>query len=194
MSQELVEAPADESGLIANCPFCNYSVRGLPIEHRCPECGEAVCRDWNILGRVCGRGGRNTPFHIRLMIAQLTIAVSGAIVISIMAAPCCALAPLLIALEASVYLYRGRPRFVAVNPSGIVVVERGGPLCRFSWWEITAFRSDDVWLRFRAAEQENSIWLPRYYSILDNPTPRARLGEFARQATAYAAAQTRTGR
>lgn len=36
--------------LLANCPFCNYSLEGLPVEHTCPECGQAFDRRWRVFG------------------------------------------------------------------------------------------------------------------------------------------------
>lgn len=27
---------------LEQCPFCGYSLEGLPVEHRCPECGRSV--------------------------------------------------------------------------------------------------------------------------------------------------------
>lgn len=46
MQSQEINAPA----LLANCPFCDYSLEGLPIEHRCPECGRPVDRRWRIFG------------------------------------------------------------------------------------------------------------------------------------------------
>lgn len=39
-----------EFGLLANCPRCVYSLRGLPTIHSCPECGLEVDRSWRVFG------------------------------------------------------------------------------------------------------------------------------------------------
>lgn len=31
--------------MLTNCPICNYSLTGLPDQHRCPECGYDYDRD-----------------------------------------------------------------------------------------------------------------------------------------------------
>lgn len=36
--------------LLNNCPFCDYSLEGLPVEHTCPECGRAFDRRWRVFG------------------------------------------------------------------------------------------------------------------------------------------------
>ena len=38
--------------LLATCPFCGYALEGLPVEHRCPECGNAIDRRWRVFGGV----------------------------------------------------------------------------------------------------------------------------------------------
>ncbi|MHC4672779.1 MAG: hypothetical protein ACYTBZ_09880 [Planctomycetota bacterium] len=43
-------ADLDEQDLLLKCPFCKYSLRGLPIKHRCPECGQEFDRRWEIFG------------------------------------------------------------------------------------------------------------------------------------------------
>ncbi|RME36470.1 MAG: hypothetical protein D6788_11525, partial [Planctomycetota bacterium] len=45
--------PEEQADLLDTCPACAYSLVGLPVEHRCPECGMEVDRRWTIFG---GRG------------------------------------------------------------------------------------------------------------------------------------------
>ena len=35
----MIEQKRMTIGLIANCPLCDYDLKGLPTEHKCPECG-----------------------------------------------------------------------------------------------------------------------------------------------------------
>ena len=45
-------SPDDPIGqkLLKYCPFCSYSLEGLPVEHRCPECGGPFDRRWGVFG------------------------------------------------------------------------------------------------------------------------------------------------
>ena len=40
----------DEEDLLAQCPWCAYSLEGLPVEHACPGCGRAFDRRWVVFG------------------------------------------------------------------------------------------------------------------------------------------------
>ncbi len=59
------------AGSLANCPWCGYSLEGLPVEHRCPECGGQFDRPWQVFD--CGsvieasskRRGWNPPDPLR---------------------------------------------------------------------------------------------------------------------------------
>ncbi|MBN1345539.1 MAG: hypothetical protein JXQ73_22795 [Phycisphaerae bacterium] len=39
-----------EPVLLPFCPFCGYSLEGLPTEHECPECGQPFDRRWRMHG------------------------------------------------------------------------------------------------------------------------------------------------
>jgi hypothetical protein len=41
-----------EDELLDRCPRCRYRLRGLPVEHRCPEYGLPVDRRWETFGRL----------------------------------------------------------------------------------------------------------------------------------------------
>jgi hypothetical protein len=43
------EKPLPEA-LLAQCPFCDYSLEGLPVEHTCPECGRPFDRRSRVFG------------------------------------------------------------------------------------------------------------------------------------------------
>src|SRR5262245_51192294 len=49
MSEPVQTKLLDEIELLQQCPICDYSLRGLPVEHRCPECGVEFNRQWEIL-------------------------------------------------------------------------------------------------------------------------------------------------
>lgn len=36
--------------LLNECPFCDYSLEGLPVQHKCPECGREYDRRWRVFG------------------------------------------------------------------------------------------------------------------------------------------------
>ncbi len=60
----MADAP-DEAGLLEQCPFCDYSLRGLPVEHRCPECGQEIDRGWTVFGA-------RSPWSVRTVPSKIT--------------------------------------------------------------------------------------------------------------------------
>jgi hypothetical protein len=54
--------------LLAECPHCRYALRGLPIAHYCPECGQPVDRQWKVIGAPQDQPG---PAWQRYIIAAL---------------------------------------------------------------------------------------------------------------------------
>ena len=44
------ERDADGVDLLAHCPACGYSLRGLPVVHACGECGLSFDRRWKVFG------------------------------------------------------------------------------------------------------------------------------------------------
>ena len=43
-------ADAGTDTLLERCPRCRYALEGLPVEHRCPECGLPIDRRWRLFG------------------------------------------------------------------------------------------------------------------------------------------------
>lgn len=43
-------ATIPQAALLEACPFCGYSLQGLPTEHTCPECGKTYDRRWRVFG------------------------------------------------------------------------------------------------------------------------------------------------
>ena len=69
----------DEEGLLGRCPWCRYSLAGLPVEHVCPECGRAFDRRWVVFGAgFLSKGARLTRAIFRgmaviLLVMQLSL-------------------------------------------------------------------------------------------------------------------------
>jgi hypothetical protein len=58
--------------LLGNCPFCDYPLEGLPIEHTCPECGQSFDRRWVVFGGIRNRR-RLWAWLKRLTLGLLTL-------------------------------------------------------------------------------------------------------------------------
>jgi hypothetical protein len=50
-----VKPSSDSAEVLLNeCPFCGYSLEGLPVQHNCPECGRESDRRWKVFGDRLG--------------------------------------------------------------------------------------------------------------------------------------------
>ena len=59
-------------GLIAICPLCDYDLKGLPTEHKCPECGYEYDDATIVLPCWTGKGKR-TSWRQRLLLVVVVI-------------------------------------------------------------------------------------------------------------------------
>jgi hypothetical protein len=123
------EPPATEH-LLDCCPFCGYSLEGLPVLHECPECGRAFDRRWRVFGNRTGWQSLNTWRRITAMAGNFGPLLL--IVCAAMAAgevwlgfPLVVLAAVWFA-RALATLFSRFTRVVAVGPDGLVIVSRGG--------------------------------------------------------------------
>jgi len=132
-----------ESNLLPICPRCAYSLRGLPVEHRCPECGLAFDRRWRVFGGQLLPGPRDAG--ARLPIIGLAYAVFWSLVAAVLvwfAAPRGWTSWLLLTVVAAVtalmaWLVFTKPRkFVAVGPEGVVIYHGPTRTQRFPWTQL----------------------------------------------------------
>lgn len=147
---ELDAAPSlAEADLLAACPLCGYALRGLPVEHRCPECGFAVDRRWRVFGGVTRRGWRRKRWHAGVLTLLLPFVYILTWLVLTAVLPLSGTerwwvrAALLgvLGLLAYVALYRPK-RFVAVGPQGVVVVFDRNRFDRYEWSRMGPARYD----------------------------------------------------
>ena len=125
--------------LLEHCPRCRYALEGLPEEHRCPECGLGIDRQWHVFG---GRAVWHTNMRA-LVVFTLGILVLGAVLSAAM---------LILKGDSSILGWSGaglyvfvlipllawffvaRPAgFVGVGPRGVAVYRGRGKVEEFGW-------------------------------------------------------------
>lgn len=125
-----MQTDGDASRSLDSCPVCNYSLRGLPARHRCPECGfeyDEHTRAWR--PRSYWKFAGFTFLCCAVGFLQAWDAFSdghrtkGLICASILAA----------VIAITIYIYRRRP-FLAVGPGG-VFVKTGSSVVDHLRWE-----------------------------------------------------------
>jgi hypothetical protein len=143
----------DESDLLQNCPFCDYSLKGLPAEHRCPECGKPFDRRWRLFGDVPSSYKRRpwVKIWVALGIGYLCFAQCVMVIEFISrfdgassppSIPTIGdfshlLSPIVILTVAYIFYRRYGRRFVAVGPCGIVKCrKRRGTIKHYTWAEV----------------------------------------------------------
>lgn len=142
------DAAHDESAeLLADCPFCGYSLTGLPQLHRCPECGRDVDRRWRCYGaRFSPRALRRAtiPLYLLLGVPMLygvaALGLAGYNSTSGLRLPMLGVL-LLVLAAAAVVSYRPR-RFIAIGPDGLTILRGRGRLEQFPWPTLGRARHD----------------------------------------------------
>lgn len=129
-------APTD---LLERCPRCDYLLEGLPVEHRCPECGLPVDRTWHVFGRqaVWRSSGRGlVTFVLCLMgfagaLPLIVGGLTGASRVVVWGIPglfALVVMPLLL------WAFAVRPRgFVAVGARGVTVYRSKKRVDEYTW-------------------------------------------------------------
>ncbi len=123
-SDALLNEPA---GLLPSCPYCLYALHGLPIEHRCPECGATVDRRWTVVGGLIGaQSWQSKQFRYAPLILVIWPAMYLAFLFNIVPArapPMLLTYGILLAVTGLIafsVLWRPR-RFLSVSPDGLRV-------------------------------------------------------------------------
>ncbi|HRX84426.1 MAG TPA: hypothetical protein P5572_05340 [Phycisphaerae bacterium] len=142
------EIEGEEDGLLAQCPRCEYQLRGLPILHRCPECGLAVDRRWMILG------GQDAPMskrrrHIHLVvrvILSVYLLFYAAAINRVMRPPPFGLLAIIVGYGLIVFAFfrslRRSRGFIGLGPDGVCIVPPGRRGLTYAWPTVGRARYD----------------------------------------------------
>lgn len=124
----------------ARCPFCDYSLQGLPVPHRCPECGGPYDERTQVWPARRGWWDPTLLFLVCLLAPQarsIAKVLSGS---GLSTADWLILAANVLLALLMVRLYRGRRRgVVAITPTGIFVRSAGRPLLA-PWGDVADVR------------------------------------------------------
>jgi hypothetical protein len=158
-------SPSQED-FLQNCPFCGYSLQGLPVEHCCPECGQPFDRRWHAFGvlprwRLLSRHLKwATLVSVSVWILMfLSCATSGS-------APLFIAGVSLVAVVATAfclwYLF-SRPRTFLVAGGGILGVgdRRRGSLRRYDLARVVGAEVDG-WHRLVVKFEDEELRLPTF--------------------------------
>jgi hypothetical protein len=139
---------AQEQGLLGHCPVCRYALVGLPIEHRCPECGFPFDRRWQVHGGVLLGGGRKGRFTGRglfiFFAIYLGMMLAGITFLPLPRPPRMLLMVFMLFALALVFwaALRQARRFIALGPDGILVFHSRRHIDRYPWAQIGRARYD----------------------------------------------------
>jgi hypothetical protein len=161
-------AVVDEPDLLETCPWCGYLLQGLPIEHRCPECGQPVDRRWEVFGglsrwRSLGTWQRvGTLFLIALGLLGLGLPWLGRF--GFWSPLSYVLVPVLLAFAAGAYWSElSTPAmFLGVGPNGISAASRRRKTLETYAWEsigrIEFFGESDLTFEFDGRPRRFKAW------------------------------------
>lgn len=132
-----------EANLLVECPFCGYALVGLPVLHRCPECGASVDRSWRLHGQAVDEAGRLWERRWRWGLRGILILLAPALLALILygsdrSSELIFLAAVGCALVLAVVTSRltGFRAFVAVGREGVVVVHSKHDREVYAWDQI----------------------------------------------------------
>lgn len=140
----LVVDALDEDQLLQYCPRCGYQVRGLPIEHRCPECAFAFDRRWRVFGGATmypHRAWWQKPGFALLVILMPMFVLMGA-VSAMLRQGWPLTVPLGAALLIGLMVARQPRRFIALSPEALLVYRGRGRWDRYGWPGVGRARND----------------------------------------------------
>jgi hypothetical protein len=144
VNRSCLRSDVSEDALLQDCPSCGYCVRGLPVEHKCPECGFEVDRRWQVFGgRALQAGVRTGRIHAPWRWFLLVpVFYASSLVVSVFLSPprqppVVAILPVLLAVVlAAWWLRQLRPKaFIAIGPTALIVFRRNQPT-PYAWQHI----------------------------------------------------------
>jgi hypothetical protein len=174
--------------LLERCPFCDYSLQGLPTEHRCPECGQPFDRRWRVFPGVPAWRSADFLGGVMLLVLMPVFLLRGALRSSW---PIANVIPVVLPfaglwalLAVQIVRKLRKPRvFVAVGQAGITVLDRRkGSVVHYNWRRIGEARvgwSDRVVIpidgrdiRFDLRSRSQAWQCAEYLNSYDQPFQR----------------------
>ena len=178
------ESPS-EAGLLSQCPACVYSLVGLEVQHRCPECGFEFDRRWRVFGGPILAADRGR--FLRSNILWMALVGPMFVTVSTVGLYQQIWAILLLPLFVSAVLFAifsWPPRkFIVVGSEGVQVYRGRACVARFAWLEIRSARHDVLRKAIRLELTDRSVFIATY------PVVRANLAEADACARAIVAAK-----
>lgn len=148
-----------EAALLQHCPRCGYCIRGLPIHHRCPECGFDVDRRWEVFG---GRFAKREPLRGFLRAEWMILLVLGMNIFSLCLAVFGTRAPMFVPVRVGllaifvamiVFVVVRRPRgFIIVGDDGVAMHRRKKRI----FWSWQDFRRAQISFGGKSIELQRS--------------------------------------
>ena len=138
-----------ESELLALCPKCKYQLCGLPVKHRCPECGIEINRDWKLFGAQVATQDTRKPFRLGRTLAFGFLGYSTVVLIAAfkvtgirqMEGVCCYSVMWGLALM-SVLMFRHSNVMMALGPEGMIYLRDFTTQWSVEWSKLKRARVD----------------------------------------------------
>jgi len=178
--------PQDESGLLSKCPVCVYSLVGLPVQHRCPECAFEFDRRRRVFGGRILAADRKRFLQSNVIWAALV----GPMFVTVTAFSLYKgvwFVPLVpIGAAALLFVIFSIPprKFVVVAPEGVLVYRGRARIERFAWDTVRRASHDMLRKSIRLELVDRTAFIATY------PVVRADLTEADACARAINATRT----